>query len=196
MAAQNRPTPQDAPNGRRGRLLAVGILAAALIAVAPACKEEPDRAEVGYGLEGTGVSTGFQAKMKHRCELDEKVSDPIEGTAEYAVHQALKSALTELAEGASDDEAFATFFAEFSKDKKKNWVRSQYWKAARKNASKFMPEDWEAGTPVEYRLCTREEQGDDKLKITILSYDPDKNNHPIKLKKDDAGKWRLSAWSP
>ncbi len=160
------------------------------VAVVSGCKKERNIEESGLGLPDT-TSTGTEApKMEQPCRLDEEVSAPAEGTPEWVVGEMLAAA----ADPGDEEAAFTRFHGQYESSKDAKWVRSQYWKAARAQIQKLLPPDYEAGGPLTYTICRREESGS-RLKLFVKSWDIDKAHVPVTLKKDGEA-WKVATFSP
>jgi hypothetical protein len=148
-----------------------------------------EQSEGGLGVPDSS-SDGKRVKLDPRCELNETVMDPKEGTPEFVIFKMLEAA------AASGDEAknFKQFYSYFPADKEEKWVRDQYWPRARKFVNKYLQQD--AGSGIAFKICERREEGGGELKIFIQSLDPQKSNPPIKLKKDDTGAWKVTFYTP
>lgn len=174
--------------------LVVMVSLTAMAAGASGCENNrtkltKEQSEGGLGLPDSS-SDGKRVKLDPRCELNETVMDPKEGTPEFVIFKMLEAA------AASGDEAtnFKQFYSYFPADKEEKWVRDQYWPRARKFVNKYLQQD--AGSGIVFKICERREEGGGELKIFIQSLDPQKSNPPIKLKKDDAGAWKVTFYTP
>lgn len=147
-----------------------------------------EQAERGLGLPDTVRER--HVKLDPRCDLNETIQDPEEGTPEYVIHQ-LYQAVT----ASGDDKAnFEKFYSHFPEDKSRKWVRDQYFAHAKKHVSKYLQQD--AGEGVVFKICERRKQGEDKWKIFIQSLDPKKSNPPITVQKNEEGVWKVVFFTP
>lgn len=174
----------------RGTLL----LSAFALVVASGCKDNrsgltDEQAEKGMGLPDSS-SSREKITFDPRCELNEKVVETQENTPEWVIQQLLAAASSEK----DDEESFQKFYSHFDASQAESWVRAQFWPRARTHASKYLPQDANAG--IVYTICERRDEGDGKVKIFIQSNDPSKSNPPSTFKKDDAGKWKVVFYTP
>lgn len=183
------PTPLRIPRGALA--LAVALVGASLLG---ACENNrtnltTEQAERGLGLPDTS-SDGKRIKLDPRCELNETIDDPKEGTPELVISQLLEAA----ASTGDEKAAFEKFYSHFPADTEAKWVRDQYFSRARKFVNKYLQQD--AGGGIVYKICERRKVSDSEVKIFIQSLDPQKSNPPITLKKDDAGAWKVTFYTP
>ena len=177
------------------RSLAAVTLSLAFFAVLAGCENKSgtnltqQQSEQGLGLPDTS-SDGKRIKLDPRCDLNETVVDPKEGTVEYVLSQLLEAA------AASGDEKvnFQKFYSHFPADTEEKWVRDQYFSRARKFVNKYLQQD--AGSGIVFKICERREQGNGEVKVFIQSLDPNKSNPPVTLKKDEAGVWKVIFYTP
>lgn len=179
------------------RLLALALAIVPAIVLAPslaACENNrtkltKEQSEGGLGLPDTS-SDGKRIKLDPRCDLNETVVDPKEGTPEYVISQLLEAAAAPGDENAN----FRKFYSHFPADTAEKWVRDQYFSRARKFVNKYLQQD--AGNGIVYKICERRESNNGEVKIFIQSLDPNKSNPPITLKKDEAGVWKVVFYTP
>jgi hypothetical protein len=156
------------------------------------CKTEFDPEVVGHGLPDTTSTGAAIPQVGPRCELDEAVPSPQPGTPEEVV-QAVLSAAADLRD---EEAAFQRFYERFDPSQDKEWVRTQYWKAARNHIEKLLPPDHDRGEAVPVVVCRRDTPGAGKVKLFVKSYDMQKNHLPITLEKKDDGSWKVVGYSP
>ena len=181
------------PDAMRG--LVVATLALALFGMFAGCENRngtsltKEQSENGLGLPDTS-SDGKRIKLDPRCELNETVMDPKEGTIEFVLFQLLEAATA----GGDEKVNFQKFYSHFSPDQEEKWVRDQFFSRARKFANKYLQQD--VGSGIVFKICERREQGNGEVKVFIQSLDPNKSNPPITLKKDEAGVWKVIFYTP
>ena len=175
--------------------LALPFLLCAVAALQPACENNrtkltKEQSEQGMGLPDTGSDGTKKINIDPRCELNETVVDPKEGTIEFVISELLGAA------SAPGDEKvnFQRFFKHFPADAEEKWVRDQYFSRARKWVSKYLQQD--AGGGIVYKICERRDLGDGSIKVFIQSLDPQKSNPPMTFKKDDTGAWKVIFYTP
>lgn len=154
-------------------------------------KRDPDQA--GLGLPDT-TSTGTVApKMGPWCEKVIPVEAPAAGTPEKAVLELLSA----VADRGDEEAAFERFHALYEEGKDAKWVRSQYWERSRKEISKFLPPDTDLSEPLTgFVMCKKDSGSGGRVKIFVKSYDMDKANAPVGLRKDDGGAWKVTSFTP
>ena len=170
------------------------VLAMLFAGVFPACennrtKLSAEQSERGLGLPDSS-SDGKRIKLDPRCNLNETVVDPKEGTVEYVISQLLEAA----AAPGDENVNFKKFYSYFPADKEEKWVRDQYFSRARKFLNKYLQQD--AGAGIVFKICERREQGNGEVKVFIQSLDPNKSNPPITLQKDESGAWKVVFYTP
>ncbi len=173
---------------------ALGALVVVVLLALGACEKKgrnPD--EAGLGLPDT-TSTGTKApKMGPWCEKATPVEAPADGTPEKVVLDLLSAA----ADQGDEEAAFERFHALYEDGKDAKWVRSQYWKRSRKEISKFLPPDTDLSAPLTgFVQCKKAASSGGRLKIFVKSYDMDKANAPVGLRKDDGGAWKVTSFTP
>ena len=143
----------------------------------------------GLGVPDTS-SDGKRIKLDARCDLNETIVDPKEGTPDWVIAQLLEAA----ASPGDEKEAFQKFYAQFASDQEERWVRDQYFSRARKFVNKYLQQD--AGNGIVYKICERRKQGDNEVKIFIPTDPVTLRLARLPLRKDDAGAWKVSFYTP
>jgi hypothetical protein len=180
---------------RQPRNIAILTALAVFAVAAVACESNrtkltEEQAAQGLHLPDTS-SDGNRIKLDPRCQLNETIVEPKEGTPDYVIHELLSAA------AASGDDAtnFKRFSAHFPPESEIKWIRDQYWTRAKKFVTKYLQQDASQG--IVYKICERREnKSNGEIKIFIQSLDPQKSNPPITVKKDDAGTWRVVFYTP
>lgn len=183
-----------APAPWRLSAMALALVTLAMASSLAACENNrtkltKEQSEGGLGLPDTS-SDGKRIKLDPRCELNETVVEPKEGTPEYVIGQLLEAA----AAPGDENVNFKKFYSHFPPDQAEKWVRDQYFSRARKHVTKYLQQD--AGSGIVYKICERRESSNGEIKFFIQSLDPNKSNPPITLKKDDAGVWKVVFYTP
>lgn len=119
------------------------------------------------------------------CDLNRKVSDPQEGSAEWTIWRAYQLAL-----GPDDEPGFQAFAALFPPEKNQRELRELYWPRLRTNVHKFLNEP---GKP-DFTIC-RTTPVDGGRKYFIASADPRQMPPPITI-GDIEGKPRILFLTP
>lgn len=177
--------------GLRGASAVVATLALALLF--GACKGQShiseEQAERGLGLPDSS-SDGTRIKLDARCPANQTVSTAEANTPEFVLLELLTAANSDGDEAAN----FQRFASHFPPETEVKWIRDQYWSRAKKFVSKYLVPDSEG---VTFRICERRENKQNgELKLFIQSFDPQKSNPPITVKKDDAGVWKVVFYTP
>jgi len=179
------------PRAQLGNPVLLALIALAL--ALGACKGQShiseEQAERGLGLPDSS-SDGTRIKLDARCPANQTVSSAEPNTPEFVLLELLTAA------NSSGDEAanFQRFATHFPPETEVKWIRDQYWSRAKKFVSKYLVPDSEG---VTFRICERRENKQNgELKLFIQSFDPQKSNPPITVKKDDAGVWKVVFYTP
>lgn len=184
----------DSQLGLRGITVIVALVA---LALTTACKSEghitAEQAERGLGLPDTS-SDGTRIKLDARCPANQTVNKAEANTPEFVLLE-LITAANEAGNAGGDEAAnFQRFAAHFPPETEVKWIRDQYWSRAKKFVTKYLVPDSEG---VTFRICERRENKQNgELKLFIQSFDPQKSNPPITVKKDDAGVWKVVFYTP
>jgi hypothetical protein len=165
----------------------------ALALLVGACKSEghitAEQAERGLGLPDTS-SDGTRIKLDARCPANQTVNKAEPNTPEFVLLELLTAASSDGDEAAN----FQRFASHFPPETEVKWIRDQYWSRAKKFVTKYLVPDSEG---VTFRICERRENKQNgELKLFIQSFDPQKSNPPITVKKDDAGVWKVVFYTP
>ena len=161
----------------------------AVLAVS-ACKDANDPAVAGLGVPDSGSTGVKRPVMDQRCELGETVENADSDRPEWVVAELFQAALD-----SDDAAAFERFYGLFPPEAKRAWVREAYWSGARKNVRDFVQEGSDEDD-VAYTICRRLQQGDDKVKLFIMSHRRERSHLPITLARAAGGPWRVSSYSP
>lgn|GEM_PF-945963 len=184
---------RTSPDAKQG--LVVLTLSLVLVGMFAGCENKggtnltQEQSENGLGLPDTS-SDGKRIKLDPRCDLNETIVDPKEGTVDFVINQLLEAA----AAGGDEKANFQKFYSHFPADTEEKWVRDQYFSRARKFVNKYLQQD--AGSGIVFKICERREQGNGEVKVFIQSLDPNKSNPPMTLKKNDAGVWKVVFYTP
>ncbi|MFO0747411.1 MAG: hypothetical protein U1F43_17350 [Myxococcota bacterium] len=150
------------------------------------------QSQEGLGLPDTG-SSGKKITLDARCNLDELITTPAPDSPD-AVIMSMMEAANAAASGQDEDGNFKKFFAAFMDGTEERRVKEDFWGRAKKFVPKYLQQDASQG--ITYKICERREEAGGEIKIFIQSLDKQKSNPPIKLKKNDAGKWKVTFYTP
>lgn len=150
------------------------------------------QSQEGLGLPDSG-SSGKRAQLDPECKLDELIKDPAPDTPDAVIATMLEAASA--AAGGQDEAGnFKKFHSQFMDGTEERRVREDFWGRAKKWVGKYLQQDASQG--IAYKICERRDEGRGEVKIFIQSLDKQKSNPPIRLRKNDAGVWKVTFYTP
>lgn len=162
------------------RLAAVFCACAFLELAASGCRSGTSigksRGDAPASPESQRVATANDLNQKGGgCDLNKRVVDPEEGTAEWVIWRAYQLAL-----GPDSDTAFTDFAALFGPDRNLRELKDMYWTRLRANVHKFLIAP---GKP-DFTIC-RSAQADHGRKYFIVTADARQMPPPITVGEVD-----------
>lgn len=150
------------------------------------------QSQEGLGLPDTS-SSGKRAQLDPECKLNELISNPAADTPD-AVLAGMLEAANAAASGQDEDGNFKKFYSAFMDGTEERRVKEDFWGRAKKWVGKYLQQDASQG--IAYKICERRDEGGGEIKIFIQSLDKQKSNPPVKLKKNPAGQWKVTFYTP
>jgi len=184
--------------GRRA-LMPTFLIGVAIMAVATVgcdnkrTKLTDEQLEVGLPSRGE-VPPSERVKLDPRCEVNQQVTEPEEGTAEWVLHDLIAAASEANEAGADDAALFQRFYAHFSSETAERWAKDQYWGRFKQHVSKYV--DAESIHDHAFTICERKTETPDTTRFAIKSHDTTKSNPPITLREMPDGKFRVVFFTP